>query len=395
MRRLLPGWCLVLGLCLLGPPSNGVEPVKSDSESIRTQLKDRMEQAVKTEKFRGAVLVAREGEPLLRAGYGLASEELRTPNTPETKFRLGSITKQFTAMAILILQEQGKLKVADPVSKHLENTPKAWQNITIHHLLTHTSGIPNFTSFPDYLATMAEPSPPAKTLLRFKDKPLDFVPGAKHQYSNSGYIVLGLIIEKVAGTSYGGFLRSAIFEPLSMRDTGYDNPRVVLPGRAQGHARFLGILQNAQYIDMSIPHAAGALYSTVDDLAKWDQALYTEKLVPRSAIQKMFTPEKDNYAYGWVVLQGPNRPTAQLHGGGINGFVTDITRFSDKRICLIVLCNDESLQPGRLRDDLAKITLGIKGKPSESSAAGEAGKPKDSEKEKEKQKEKVKAEVKP
>ena len=362
MRRLLLGWCLVFGLSLSGLSSSGEEPVRSDPDAIRTQLKDRMEQAVRAEKFRGAVLVTRGGEPWLRAGYGLASEELQVPNTPETKFRLGSITKQFTAMAILILQERGKLQVADPISKHLADTPKAWEGITIHHLLTHTSGIPNFTSFPDYLSTMAQPSPPAKTLLRFKDKPLDSPPGSKHQYSNSGYIVLGLIIEKAAGRSYDSFLREAIFDPLAMRDTGYDQPRVVIARRAQGHGRFLGILQNAQYIDMSIPHAAGALYSTVDDLSKWDQALNTEKLIPRAMIEKMFTPDKNNYAYGWVVIRREGRPTIHLHGGGINGFVTDIARSPDEKICIVVLCNDESLSPTRLRDDLARILLGIKAK---------------------------------
>ncbi len=201
-------------------------------------LAARMDQQVRAyadqQKFSGCVLVAREGKVVFSKGYGLANAEYGIPNTPATKFRLGSITKQFTATAILMLEQQGKLKVEDAVRKYVDDCPGAWQPVTLHHLLTHTSGIPNFTSFPDYVRTMPLPSPPAETLKRFRDKPLAFEPGTKFSYSNSGYVLLGYIIERVSGRSYEEFLQKQIFGPLGMSDTGYDHPERVMPRRASG-----------------------------------------------------------------------------------------------------------------------------------------------------------------
>ena len=213
----------------------------------------------------------------LQPGYGMANLEHDVPNTPQTKFRLGSITKQFTAMAILILQERGKLKVEDKVKKYLPDAPKAWDEITIHHLLTHTSGIPNYTAYPEFLKTLPVRVTLKELIAKFKDKPLDFKPGEKFRYSNSGYVVLGQIIEKVSGKNYASFLKEAIFDPLGDERHGLRQRHApILKHRASGYTRRLGIvLTNCDYLDMSIPHAAGALYSTVEDLLKWDQALYS------------------------------------------------------------------------------------------------------------------------
>ncbi|MCK7490937.1 MAG: beta-lactamase family protein [Comamonadaceae bacterium] len=232
------------------------------------------------DRFSGSVLVARGGQIVLRKGYGMANYELSVPNGPETKFRLGSITKQFTAMAILQLESQGKLAVSDTVETVFPGFPNGGR-ITIRHLLTHTSGLPNMTEFPDYAKTMALPSTALETVGRFKDLPLDFEPGERLSYSNSGYVLLGAIIEKVAGRSYEEFVRENIFRPLGMDDTGYDHPDAILKNRASGYEFADDRLANARYIDMTIPHAAGGLTSTVDDLYKWDRALYTDKLLPR------------------------------------------------------------------------------------------------------------------
>src|SRR6476469_8371708 len=185
----------------------------------------RMEQIVQAYvpgKFMGTVLVARDGKSLLDKGYGFANLEWQVPNTPTTKFRLGSITKQFTAASILLLEERGKLKIEDPVKKYLPDAPAAWDKVTIFSLLTHTSGIPSFTGFPDYTSTEAIPSTPEKLVARFRDKPLEFQPGEKWNYSNSGYVLLGYLIEKISGQSYADFVKQNIFDKLGMKDSGYD-----------------------------------------------------------------------------------------------------------------------------------------------------------------------------
>jgi CubicO group peptidase (beta-lactamase class C family) len=296
---------------------------------------------VNSGKFSGAVLIARGGKVLVSKGYGMANYELEVPNTPKTRFRLGSITKQFTATAIMQLQEKGMLSVDDPVTKYFPDYKNAG-GVTIHHLLTHTSGIPNFTSFADYRQTMMLASPPAKTFDRFKDKALEFTPGEKWNYSNSGYVLLGMIIEKVCGKSYEDYLSENIFKPLGMANTGYDNTAAIIKNRASGYQEGPKGLANADYLDMTIPHAAGALYSTVEDLYIWDRALYTEKVLKKSSLEKMFTPVKDNYGYGWAIEDFRGRKRIS-HGGGINGFSTMIQRFVNDDAVIIVLTN---LVPG-------------------------------------------------
>ena len=202
----------------------------------------------------GSVLVAKGGAVLLEKGYGLANVELDVPNTPATKFRLGSITKEFTATAILQLQEQSKLSISDLVCKYVENCPEAWKAITIHHLLTHTSGIPSYTDDPKFRKPdfMRVPMKPLDIVMLSKDKPLEFQPGEKWKYDNTGYVFLGYIVEKVSGESYADYVKKHIFGPLEMDDTGYDDTRAILKGRAAGYARGgpAGYL-NADYVDMA------------------------------------------------------------------------------------------------------------------------------------------------
>jgi CubicO group peptidase (beta-lactamase class C family) len=179
----------------------------------------RMQQVIRSyvdnKTFMGTVLVVKDGKPLINEGYGSADLEWKIPNSPAVKFRLGSLTKQFTAASILLLEERGKLKVEDPVSKHMSDAPAAWEKITIYNLLTHTSGIPNFTGFPDYRSTEWKDTTPAELVARFRDKPLDFEPGSKFSYSNSGYVLLGYLLEKISGQTYGDFLQQNIFTSLA------------------------------------------------------------------------------------------------------------------------------------------------------------------------------------
>jgi len=321
-----------------------------------------LSQQRKDGNFSGSVLVARRGDVLLSQGYGLADREQNIPNTAQTRFRLGSITKQFTAMATLILEALGKLNVKDPICNYIAECPSTWEGITIDHLLTHTSGIPDLISLPDYRSTWATPSPPKQTIARFGDLPLDFQPGEKWSYSNSGYIVLGYIIEQVSGQSYEDFLQQSIFTPLNLRDTGHDhNSSSLAVGYPDQYST-----QPAEFIDMSIPYAAGALYSTVEDLYRWEQALSTEQLVPQVYLDEMFVPHAaipegwgSAYGYGWFIGKERGRPI-QMHEGGIPGFSTIIARYPDDQVTLIVLSNQQNTDVESIQHFLSKKIFGDK-----------------------------------
>jgi CubicO group peptidase (beta-lactamase class C family) len=207
----------------------------------------------------------------------MANIEWAIANAPDTKFRLGSLTKQFTAMLIMQLVEGGKLKLEGKITGYLTDYPKATgDKITINHLLTHTSGIPNYTGLPAFQETLSRnPYKPTDFIKQFSDLLLEFEPGSRFAYSNSGYFLLGVLIEKVTGKTYENVLQESIFKPLQMNNTGYDVFTTILPKRAMGYEKRGLNYVNAPYLDMSIPYAAGSLYSTVEDLALWDQALYS------------------------------------------------------------------------------------------------------------------------
>jgi CubicO group peptidase (beta-lactamase class C family) len=313
---------------------------------------------------RAAFAPARGGEVLVSQGYGLANREHAVPNSALTKFRLASVTKQFTATAIMLLQQQGKLQVQDAISAHLEDCPATWDAVTIHHLLSHTSGIPNHTDFPEIWATIGVSQTVPELIATFKDRPLDFAPGQRWNYSNSGYILLGAIVEQVAGQPYEQFMREQIFEPLGMRDSGYDRHTPIIPHRATGYDKRNGTVVNARYIDMSIPYAGGALYSTVGDLCIWDQALYAERLIPLELQEAMFAPapiaeppSQADYGYGWGIYRMFERRCVG-HSGGIFGFSTNIARFLDDRVLIAVLSNLESPYISSITHDLGAIVFG-------------------------------------
>jgi CubicO group peptidase (beta-lactamase class C family) len=323
------------------------------------QATDYMAVTAKDNAFMGTVLVAKDGKVLFSNGYGFANAEHGVLNTVHTKFRLGSVTKQFTALAILQLEEAGKLKVTDAMCSYVENCPDTWKPITIHQLLTHTSGIFNFTNDPEYPRTAMLPSPPAKSLEKVRDKPLRFPPGSKHEYSNTGYIALAIVVEKASGESYPAYMRKHVFQLAGMNDSGHDDHTPILKNRATGYAGSGAALRHAPYHDMTIPIGAGDLYSTAQDLLLWDQALYNDTLLKAPARAKLFTPEKNNYAYGWMVPKMFNRPV-HTHGGGIFGFTSNILRFPEDRLVTIVLSNNTSSASGKIGKDMAAIFLGEK-----------------------------------
>jgi len=321
----------------------------------------RMEEVVQTyvqnKTFMGTVLVARGSEVILTKGYGSANLEWNVPNTPSTKFRLGSITKQFTAASILLLEERGKLTLDDPIKKYVPDAPREWDKITIFNLLTHTSGIPNFTSLPDYKSLKLDEMPVAKTILTVRDKPLDFLPGEKMSYSNSGYLVLGHVIEIVTGASYEKFVTDNIFTPLGMKDSGYDSNTAVIARRAAGYMPSATGPVNAGFVHMSIPHAAGALYSTTEDLLRWEQGLFAGKVVSPASLAKMMTPFKNDYALGVVVQTASGRKVIQ-HGGGIDGFNAFLAYYPDDKLTVAVLANINGQTPNEIATKLADLAHG-------------------------------------
>lgn len=335
--------------------------VVAPAAEIASKAEAYLQAQARVNLFSGTVLVARDGAPILVKGYGMADAEWQVPNTAQTKFRLGSITKQFTATVVLRLQEQKKLSVQDAICTYLTPCPDTWRPVTIQHLLTHTSGIPTYTGLPDFAKTMMVPKTTEQVVASFRDLPLDFAPGEKFKYNNSGYFLLGLIIEKVTGKQYEEVVSGEIFTPLGMADSGYDWTDTVLPRRASGYVNAGGRLVNAKPMDMQQPYAAGSLYSTVEDLLKWDQALYTDRVLPAAAREAMFTPFKDNYAYGWAV-QPPERSasgkTQVGHGGGINGFATMIARVPEDKVVVIVLGNVENMSAGNIARDVMSIVYG-------------------------------------
>ena len=323
----------------------------------------RMEQVVQSyvssKQFMGSVLAARDQTILLDKGYGFANLEWNIPNSPTTKFRLGSITKQFTSASIFLLEERGKLKMDDPVKKYMPDAPAAWDKVTIFNLLTHTSGIPSFTGFPDYASTEAIPTTPEKLVARFRDKPLEFQPGEKWNYSNSGYVLLGYLIEKIGGQPYGKFVQENIFNPLGMKDSGYDSNSAIILSRASGYSPGPSGPLNAGYIDMSIPLSAGALFSTTEDLLRWEQGLFGGKLLSSASLQKMTTPFKNDYACGLAVSMVKGRKVIE-HGGGIEGFNTQLSYYPDDKLTVIVLGNLNGSGPSGIATKIAALAHGEK-----------------------------------
>lgn len=322
-----------------------------------------------TGRFMGSAMVVHDGEMVFANSYGMASLEHQVPNTVRTEFRIGSITKQFTAAAILQLQDQGQLEVQALVGAYLPDYPQE-ERITLHHLLTHTAGIPSMTSFPAYQEWMKLPATLGALIARFKELPLEFEPGERYSYSNSGYVLLSQIIETVSGQSYADYLQEHLFMPLGLENTGYEYPLAVIEGQASGYQFTGATYQQAEYINMNVPAGAGALYSTVEDLAGWNQFLFDTASRPSGilsdgAIAAMTQPqvqmEKDThgvaYGYGLVVNdRGDHRYIG--HAGGIQGFATSLVSAPDLGITVVVLSNVQSASTEAIAMGLTAILQG-------------------------------------
>ena len=291
--------------------------------------------------FSGSVLVARGEELLLSKGYGLADAARGTANDPQTRYRIGSLTKQFTGTAVLLLQQRGLLRVDDPVCRYLDRCPAAWKAITIHHVLTHTAGLPNVTELPQFEKARGLPTTASRQLDWVRPLPLEFTPGSTFAYSNTGYLAAGLVIEKVSGVSYEEFVQSAILRPLGLADSGYDTGD---DGLAMGYSSGTTL---AFPINMVVPHAAGALYSTAPDLLRWERALVSGTVLDASGTKAMTTSAVDTteragfgYSYGLFVSLDPRKPVV-AHDGGIDGFLSHLSHNSATGLTVVVLTNHE------------------------------------------------------
>jgi len=335
--------------------------------SLATQLDAMLAPQFKGDQPGATVIVVKNGKTLLRKAYGAADLAAKKPLTPGTVLRLGSITKQFTAVAILMLADDGKLALNDPITRFFPDYPTGGKVITVEHLLTHTSGIASFTGKPNYVERMGQDLSVAQMIDGFKNDPLEFEPGTRYRYNNSGYFLLGAIIEKVSGLTYPRFLEQRIFVPLGMKDTAYEGFERSAAPRANGYSAKGKAFEPAAHLSMSQPYAAGSLVSTVDDLARWDAAITAGKLIKPASWKLAFTPYKLNpekstgYGYGWGVSTFQGVPAIQ-HGGGINGFSTYALRLPQQRIFVAVLANRDS--GGVPVEDLAKKAAGLAmGKP--------------------------------
>ncbi len=327
-------------------------------------LKGHLETLTKDQLPGMAVLVARDGKIVFQGGFGFADLEQKTPVSPDTKFRIGSVTKQFTAAAILRLADDGKLMLADNLEKFFPGFPGG-AAITLHHLLTHTSGIHSYTSKPEFLTRVSKPITPDELITWFRDDKPDFAPGAGFLYNNSAYFLAGEIVAKVSGKSLDVFLRESFFEPLGMKDTGIFVNAAPPPGMALGYSVADGKAMPALDWDMSWAGGAGALYSTVGDLFRWNEALFGGKVVKNESFKLMTTPVKlppgvDGMSYGYGLMTAPvSRLPSIGHGGGLNGWSSDLLRMPGQRCTVVALANAMPPVAGR---EPAAVARNIAGK---------------------------------
>jgi CubicO group peptidase (beta-lactamase class C family) len=330
-------------------------------EQVRVADKYMRAQAIATQ-FSGSVLVARGNEVLFAGAYGYADIGRGIRNDLHTQYRIGSVTKPFTAVTVLQLTEAGLLSVTDPICRYFDPCPSAWSPITVHELLSHTSGIPNFTDREDYLEVTAEPASRDEVIATFRDQPLRFVPGESYEYSNSNYHLLGAIVERVTGQPYTEVLAQRTLEPLGLSATFMEPSSPAAQHVAVGYRPAEdGSLHPDSPLDVSWSFTAGALFSTVGDLHRWSRALDTDELLSAASRQLMWTPVHDKYGYGWTV-DGPSAETlnrrVQRHSGRSQGYTACFVRFPDDAVTVVVLSNNVMTDTCPIVNDLAAIMLG-------------------------------------
>lgn len=333
--------------------------------ALHAQDTARMEQVIAEEStsFMGTVLVAKDGQIILDKAVGEANIEWGIANTTDTKFRIGSVTKQFTAVLVLMLAEEGKVDLDATISTYWPDSPASWDRVTVRHLLHHTSGIPNVTDFDDFATQKYLPKTPEEMIARFASEPLEFEPGSKWAYSNSGYLLLTKVVEAASGEEYEAFLRSRILNPLGMANSGIDHSEAILPKRAAGYAPAKTGVANADYVFMGIPRGAGAMYSTTGDLLKWQQGLFGGKLLKPASLTAYLTPaeydigENTRYALGVAVTEN-DEGTMYAHSGGIEGFNAWLGYDPDLKATVAVLANLNGGAANKIGLQLMKLARG-------------------------------------
>ena len=329
------------------------------SPKEETRALDNLVQAwVDDGRFMGSALVTQNGKVLLNKGYGMADVTTGRPNLPETTYPIGSLTKQFTAVAILLLQERGKLKISDPVGKYFPDAPASWQHITLFNLLTHTSGLGDVSD--DFPGHWAEDKTPAQLWTAIRNEPLKFEPGSQYGYSNAGYDVLGLIIEKVSGQSYGDFLHDNLFSPLGMTATAYNPPSS--RDQAQGHLiRIDGAIPNPAPYALSLGFAAAGLVSTTHDMGLWQEKLFGGGVLSPASLNQMITPFKADYGFG-VLVGSSDGHLDVSHNGHASGFRTSAHYEPDGKLSVIVFSNLDTQKTEVLGNGLLNVAHGLPGR---------------------------------
>ncbi|MCS0592296.1 serine hydrolase [Massilia norwichensis] len=336
--------CAAIAVLLAAPLVHAAPEL---AEDVAARIDQVLSATYKADAPGATVIVVKDGKTLLRKAYGLADVERKLPLAADTPMRLGSITKQFTSTAILMLVDEGRIRLDDDITVYLPDYPTQGKKITIEHLLTHTSGIVSYTGKPGYALAMQKDLTVQQMVDSFKNDPLDFAPGSRYKYNNSGYFLLGAIIEKVSGKTYDKFVEERIFVPLGMTRSAYEGHERDKTPRAQGYTRAPEGFQPSKPISMTQPYAAGSLVSTVDDLARWDAAVSSGKLLQAGSWQRAFTPytlstgSSTGYGYGWET--GTLRGAQMIgHGGGIPGFNSFALRLPAEKLYVAVLSNVDS-----------------------------------------------------
>jgi CubicO group peptidase (beta-lactamase class C family) len=338
---------------------------QAQSSATDTAVTDYVKAEMQRQHIPGlSLLVVKEGKILRAEGFGLANLELQVPVKPETLFQSGSVGKQFTATAVMMLVEEGKVGLEDPLTKYFPDAPAAWKDVTVRELLSHTAGFGDYPEDFDFRKDWAE-----EGLLKLVESiPLSYPPGTKWEYSNLGYLTLGILIHRVTGEFYGDFLEQRIFRPLGMTTTRIISETDIIPNRAAGYRLVKGELKNQEWVAPTINTTAdGSLYFSILDLAKWDAALYTEKLLKRSSFDLMWTPaklkngqpNKDGYGFGWYIEQRHGHRCLH-HTGSWQGFENVIDRYVDDELTVVVLTNQGDAESGKISRHIAEMYLGGK-----------------------------------
>lgn len=335
----------------------------STAQNLETTIDKLLSENYSGDKPGATALVYKDGKVLYRNAVGLANLELGVAMKPENVIEIGSITKQFTAVAILMLVEQGKLSVDDEITEFMPDYPTNGKKITVHNLLNHTSGIKSYTSMQSFMSLARQDMTPTELIGHFKNEPMDFDPGEKWMYNNSGYIILGHIIEVVSEKSYAEFIAENIFIPLGMKSSYYGSMTELIPNRATGYSPDENGWRNANYLSLTLPYAAGSLMSTVDDMLVWHKAIHNNTLITSESKIKAFTNTKlnngdpTNYGYGWM-MSDVNGTSSIEHGGGIFGYTTSGIYIATENIYVIVLTNRDGSSPDRVAAKIAAYALG-------------------------------------